>query len=310
MGVYTDDLRTINALSKTISKAFAQNLEAQQRTYGNCFSTVQVNTNTIQFPYVNDLGDGLNEWITGTEKKTDQLQGGYAEYILKDWEKTIQIRKRDIEDDNIGLYMDEINGLAEYAAQNDDKQIASILAGGDTGTDAVYICYDGENLFDNSHPSATSGTTYDNLLSGALASGTIESGIVAMMKFKGAGGRILNIVPDTIIVPPDLQKTATELVYSSYTFDKSNDTENYFKPIIKNVIVDARLTDANDWYLAKIGGMRKPFMKLSRNAPSITAIKDAQAHDVFYKGVYVFGLEERSVIIPGFWQYIIKFVNG
>jgi len=302
-GTYNLDPKILNALNDTISTAFNKQMEGQERVYGGLMMTMNVNTNQVTLPYMDDLGDGLNAWDRDATKKLEQLGGGKYVVDINSYEKTIAIRREDIEDDNLGLYLPIIQGMAENVVQNDDKLIADLLVSG-----ASLECFDGANFFSNSHVTQTS-TTYDNLLSGALSSGTIETGITTMRKFKGRNGKVLNIVPDTIIVPPDLEPTARRYVNSNVRVGATNEEPNWLGSVVKNVIVDARLTDTDDWYLVKASGAMKPFVKIQRTAPRFVNLTRMDTDTVFLKGQYVYGLETRYTMAYGLWQYAIKFVN-
>ena len=305
MGNINIDTRTLNELSKTVSTLFNKTL-SQQESYADKLTMIApVSTNTVELPFIDDLGDGLREW-TRSVKNIEKLSGGKHSVSVKSYEKTIGIRREDIEDDNIGLYSPAIASLADNVRTNNEKIIADLLINGGTNE-----CFDGEAFFSSTHPSNSS-DTFSNLMSGELTSDNLATGISAMRKFKGRNGQVLNIAPDTLIVPPELEKTAWELAYSTVTVDDSasNNRPNFFKGLIRNIFVDARLSDANDWYLAKSEGILKPFIKLERQKPKIASLTDMKSELVFLEGEYIFGVEARYVITYGFWQHIIKFVNS
>jgi phage major head subunit gpT-like protein len=303
MGTINIDTRTLNELSKTVSTLFNKTLSQQESYADKLTMTAPVSTNTVELPFIDDLGDGLREWTRST-KNIEKLSGGKHSISVKSYEKTIGIRREDIEDDNIGLYSPAIASLADNVRTNNEKIIADLLINGETN-----LCFDGKPFFSNAHPS-NSDETFSNILSGELNSDNLASGISTMRKFKGRNGQILNIAPDALIVPPELEKAAWELAYSTVTVDEgSSNKPNFFKGLIKNIFVDARLSNSNNWYLAKSEGVLKPFIKLERQKPRIASLTDIKSELVFLEGEYLFGVEARYVIAYGFWQHIIKFAN-
>lgn len=304
-GTYKLDTKALRNLETDMSMVLNEQLTGQGSTYGSLVNTINVNTNTVRMPYMDDLGDGLRSWDRDDTKRIETLQGGDFTVTIDSWEKTIGIRREDIEDDNLGLYAPVISQMAKNVLANDDKLIAEMIAGGD-----AVECFDGVYLFSNSHPTRTS-AVQDNLMSGALNADNVASGIAQMRGFVGRNGEVYNLAPTTLIVPPELEKTAWELVNSLFKTDSGtyNDQPNFVRSKLQNVIVDNRLTDADDWYLVNTGESLKPVLKLMRKPAQFASLRDMNSEIVFMKGQYIFGLETRYSIAPGYWQYIIKFVN-
>lgn len=299
---YPLDTKAISALNKAVLDKFNVELEGQPSYADKLCSVINVSTNATDFPFLDDLGDGMNEWVSGSNKKIEKLEGGSTTLTTKDYEKSLRIRVRDVEDDNLGLYDAKISSLAQNVKTNPEKLIASKLVSGTTD-----LCFDGTAFFGNSHP-CIDATTYDNLGSASLGADGLNTTITAMMKFKGRNGQVLNIVPDTLIVPPDLLKTAVELAKSLVAVEATtyNNKINVYGAIIKDIIVDARLTDTTDWYAVKANGALKPFIKLVRKAPELVSITSATSEDVFYRGEFVYSVTERYLIDYYLWQYAYK----
>lgn len=64
-----------------------------------------------------------------------------------------------------------------------------------------------------------------------------------------SGNQVLNIVPEFILVPPELEWTTRQLMASTVDPDETNNVPNVLRGRL-NVICDAELSDAKAWYLA------------------------------------------------------------
>ncbi len=104
--------------------------------------------------------------------------------------------------------------------------------------------YDGKNLFDTSHNNlAATGA--------GLSIITLGAAKTAMRKQTNLRGKErLNISPKYLIVPPELEVAAMQLMQSTADPNGSNSgVANVFRNALQ-IIVDAELTDPNAWYLA------------------------------------------------------------
>lgn len=97
--------------------------------------------------------------------------------------------------------------------------------------------------------------THKNLGSGALSVASLGAAKAAMAKQTNIGGKeALNIQPAFLIVPPDLEVTAAQLISSVVDPSKNNATPNPFANKLA-VVSDPTLTDAVPWYAAAAPGM-------------------------------------------------------
>ena len=89
---------------------------------------------------------------------------------------------------------------------------------------------DGVRLFAQNHPSKVKGAAQSNWFSDALSPAALAAAETAMQNFKGDNNNVLNIAPDTILIPNDytLKKTAFEIVGSHNDPSASNAGSNAF----------------------------------------------------------------------------------
>ncbi len=93
------------------------------------------------------LGDfpGMREWVG--DRVIKDLSGFHYELANKSFESTIEVDRDDIDDDQIGVYIPMIQGLAQAAKEHPDILVWALLAAGFTS-----LCFDGQYFFDDDHP--------------------------------------------------------------------------------------------------------------------------------------------------------------
>jgi phage major head subunit gpT-like protein len=239
------------------------------------------------------------------EFKDERIPAGLLEhgYTIKNktWESSIAVDRAAIEDDLYGQIKLRVQGLARESKRHTDEIIFSLLS---TGFGSV--CHDGQYFFDTDHAEGESGAQ-SNKGTAALAAASLQDAITAMMKFKDDRGKPLGIVPDVLVVPPDLQWTAMELLNSTYYPDmiaagtgSQKLAANQLKGRLE-IVVSPYLTDTNDWFLLATKWIVKPIIFQSR-VPVEFAALEGTSEAGFMRDQYVYGVRARYNAGFGLWQ--------
>lgn len=239
------------------------------------------------------------------EFKDERLPAGLLEhgYTIKNktWEASIAVDRSAIEDDLYGQIKLRVQGLAREAKRHADELVFSLLATGFTTT-----CFDGSMFFATDHSEGDSGTQ-SNKGTAALSSTAIQDAITSMMRFKDDRGKPLGIVPDTLVVPPDLQWTALELLNSNYypellEVDEGNQklAANPLKGKL-DLIVSPYLTDTNNWFLLSTRYGVRPLILQSRIPVEFSAL-EGSSENGFLRDQYLYGVRARYNAGFGLWQ--------
>ncbi len=239
------------------------------------------------------------------EFKDERLPAGLLEhnYAIKNktWEASVAVERAAIEDDLYGQIKLRVQGLARESKRHIDELVFSLLAGGFTSN-----CHDGQYFFDTDHAEGDSGTQ-SNRGTDALSSTSLETAITAMMKFKDDRGKVLGIVPDVLVVPPDLQWTALELLNSTYYPElvaagagSQKLSANPLKGRL-DLVVSPYLTDSNDWFLLASKWIVRPMIFQSR-VPLDFAALEGTSETGFMRDQYVYGVRARYNAGYGLWQ--------
>lgn len=249
----------------------------------------------------------LREWLG---ERVSQSIAAY-DYTLKnkDYEGTLEVKRNDIDDDQLGWYSAvTVPALAEAAAKHWDRLMAPLLISGKT-----VDTYDGKKFFATDHPiSKVKGntTSQPNLFTTKPLNRDNAADIRAKMRvLKGDDGSVLGINPNTLIVPPSLEDTANKIANAELIVDSSTAATNTQRGTWK-VLVIPELVDetvAGTWYAADLSKPIKPLITQIRRMPNelVTQINPNDP-SVFKRNVYEFGVSGRGAVGLGLWQLIAR----
>lgn len=144
--------RLYTALSAVFNAAF----QGSETFYEKVAMTVPATTRIMDYKFLLDF-PMMREWIGDRKIKDIKPEAFLVE--TKDWESTVEVKRNDIEDDQLGLYNPIVAALGEEAKKHPDRLIAQLLIDAWTG-----LCYDGVPFFSTDHPSeyAADGTVSNN----------------------------------------------------------------------------------------------------------------------------------------------------
>jgi len=135
---------TLRSVYTGLSTAFNTRFETTENFYKQVAMTVGSTTASNEYPRLDDL-PGFREWV-GDRIAHDLSAQTYSIKNLE-FEKTIAIKRSQIEDDQIGLFAPVAGQFGSDAAEFPDQLVFPLLKKG-----AATICYDGQNFFDADHP--------------------------------------------------------------------------------------------------------------------------------------------------------------
>jgi phage major head subunit gpT-like protein len=166
-------------------------------------------------------------------------------YTHKEYAQGLAIERKLIDDDEYGAMAQRARllGMAfdrtvyTHAASLFNNAFSASFLGGD----AVALC-------SASHPrSASQSATQSNAGTTALSHDAVVTTRIAMMKYTDSEGSPLNINPDVLLVPIDLEPTARVIVGSQQRSGSANNDANVNGTY--RVVGSRYLTDANNWFL-------------------------------------------------------------
>ena len=138
------DGTTLKTLGTSFNALFSGGVGQVTGQRDQIASTVPSSTKTNEYSWLGEL-PGMKEWIG--DRTINQLKGhGYA-IENRDFEHTIEVKRTDILDDNIGQYSMMFTAQGRAAAAHPEQLVWGALAAGHTSN-----CYDGQFFFDTDHP--------------------------------------------------------------------------------------------------------------------------------------------------------------
>src|SRR5690606_24841171 len=135
----------------------------------------------------------MRKWIG--DKAVKALEGFGYTIVNDDFEATVEVKRNDIEDDNLGIYAPQSQMAGWSAAQLPDEIVFDLVNNGFTSK-----CFDKQYFFDTDHPVgdvsvSNKGTVALSVDTLAAAKASYGAARTAMKKFKDDEGRPLNINP-------------------------------------------------------------------------------------------------------------------
>nr|DAN76749.1 MAG TPA: major capsid protein [Caudoviricetes sp.] len=181
--------------------------------------------------------------------------------------KIFSLTRQAIINDDLGLFSKIATKYGSAAKRLVNKMVYAQL----TGTVKMQ---DGVALFDNKHGNVA-GTGE------ALSVKAIAKAITAMRRQKGiTGAANLNITPKYLVVPPELEVTAYQIVNSTAAVDGVNSgVVNPYKGRFV-VVADAELTDPDAWYLVADASQHDTIEVTYLNGVETPRLETRQGFDV------------------------------
>jgi len=225
-----------SAANKVLMEAYTES-PATWRAFASIKSANDFKEHTGIRP--TDTGD-LTQLPPGGEIKHGSVAEATYKYSVDTFAKMLSIDRRDIINDDLSLFDDTARAFGRSAMRS--------------LSDLVY-----KVLLANAGPFFSAGNgNFDAGAATALSSASLATGIARMLAQRDAEGRDLDIRPRTLLVPPELQQTAKELLLSDFIQRANNDlpTGNALKSVVA-LEVEPRLsnsgrftgTSTKAWYL-------------------------------------------------------------
>ena len=164
---------------------------------------------------------------------TDGQEEGYSKTIEDlTWKNRFSISRKIIEDSKIGDLKKKPAAFVTAYYRTREKLGAAVLGGAISGLskttfmDGVFDLTgaDGQPLFSASHPSKVKGAAQSNLFSDAFSADALGKLEVQMQNTRGDNDEILDVAPDTIIIPNVF--SVKDAVFTAIGADKSPETAN------------------------------------------------------------------------------------
>lgn len=164
------------------------------------------------------------------------LHDAKESYAVATFGRIIGVTRQLLVNDDVGAFTDMSAKWGEAAADFEAQQLVDLL---EAGSGAGPVMDDGMTLFHAGHGNIAAAGT-------ALSVASLGEARLKMRKQKGLAGRPINVRPRYLVVPPE-QELAAEQLLASITPATSDDVNPFGGKL--ELLVETRLTSATRWYL-------------------------------------------------------------
>lgn len=286
MGVLNAE--TIRALSVTINAAFNKALQATKPWYPRLATRVISSTAKNIYPIM-ESSIKLREWVD--ERHIQNLRAHRWEIENRTFEGTIAIDRDDVEDDNVGVYAPMIQDLAMAAVKHPDLLVAELLLNGHTNE-----IWDGKNFFDTGHP--VGDFAYDNKFNLELSPNNYAAVRAMMAQITDAAGKPLGVLPNLLVVPPQLEETARQILNT----ETISGTTNIWRNSADLLVIPELASAPQRWFLLDVSRSIRPFIVQIRRKPQMVSKNKITDENVFWHKQFIYGVDYRGNAGYGLWQ--------
>lgn len=255
----------LEALRVNLSLAFDQAFKGTPAWWSRVAMLNQTNEKTGRMGWLASLPQ-VRELVG------DRVYQNFAErsydIINRDRDLSVSIHRDQLDTNLLGGHASIFRAMGETAAKHPDKLIATLLKDGE-----ATLCFDGQYFFDTDHPVSLSNaslSTYSNYDSSgkALTLENYTAARAAMMGRKGENGEVLGVVPNLLVVPPQLEHIARQITMSDFIVNTAGATPaagaapmtNVMKGTAEVLMIPELADEATTWYLLDCRGVVKPFV--------------------------------------------------
>ena len=280
----------LKEVSKGFSKVFNDALATQNTDYLKLVTEVKANTRVVDYRWIGDIPK-MREWVG--DRTFNQLTS--QKYLIekKNWEVSIEVDRDDIEYDNIGIVKPRIQAMAQECVEHYNELVFGLLEANDT-------CFDGKAFFAADH--AVGSGTFKNLLALELSQENLLAARAEMRGLCNEFGKPLNIRPNLLVIPPELEVTALKILKADTL---ANGESNITKGIVDFVVCD-RLTDDKAWYLFDTSRVLKPIILQINKRPEFVAQDKPDSESNFLRRTHRYGVDTEDNAGYGLWQLALK----
>lgn len=233
--------------------------------------------------------DGWNQFEkTGRVSYDDSNKGFKTTFTHVEFAKGHIVQRKLVDDNRFPEILRSARLLGDSAFRKMEKSGASVFANAFTSTTNAdgfsTLGGDSATLCSASHPlSPSDSTNQSNTGTSALSKTSVAATRIAMQKFTDDRGDITDCMPDTILIPPDLEDTAIEIGQSPLDPVSANNAVNPQAGRFRTIVWHY-LTDTNNWFMIDSGRMNESLLWYNRIPLEYGAEEDFDTLQAKFRG--------------------------
>ena len=192
-------------------------------------------------------GVELGKVLENGEFTQGQITDAGEAFVLDTYGKIFTLTRQAIVNDDLGAFQQSTTLFGQGAALTESRIFARLL---EMNSGVGPSMSDGANLFHASHGNFPVDSEGEPVGS-ALSIASLSAARTAMRRQKGLAKEAIRVDPAMLIVPPELETLAEQLV-AEIAATSTNDVNPFQRKL--TVLADAHLTDPKAWYLAALPG--------------------------------------------------------
>ena len=272
---------------------FKSQYQSYDPMYQKFAISVSSKSDVMVYPWLDTLV-GMREFV-GPRYHQDMKAIGYT-MTNQEWELTVDMFRKDIDDDNLGLYENRIMQAAAVSAAKPDQEFISLLSNAWTKT-----CYDGVAFY-GTH--TWKGTTFTNDLGGlVLSADNFQKAVETLMLQVGQFGAnneaplMSGQVNLLLVHGPKTRAAALQITKADYgNFGATNINAGAAEDLLWPAITD------NSWHLFVTNNALKPLIFQDRVPLETTYVTDPANPYVAEHKAYPYYVYRRFTTGYGLWQ--------
>lgn len=293
----------LDIVYRQVDTRFQQGLIGTPTYYNQIASVVPMSTREITNAWI-DRVPMMRKWHGNRVINSPMAHS--RSIIAEPWEDTISLDVFDLADETVSLFGNTVQMFGEAARKWQDTMLTSFI----TTQAATVLGYDGVPVYSTAHPllgGVTGGlpegapATQSNLaVNTALTYANYISAWQSMASWVGADGAPMGVMPDTLMVGPNLAGTAKLILESdniaafASTATSNASQTNVWKNTTKLLINPWLVNMPNNWFLLNTASAMKPFAVYEREVPGLTALTSPTDPNVFLNHQLVWGTQARG----------------
>lgn len=281
---------SLRALQTTFSSQFRQGYGSAPTWYDRVSMTISSSTKIATYGWMARIPK-MREWVG--PRVVENLNSHAYTLENKDYELTVSVDRNDWEDENLGIYTPLMEEMGRAAAKWPDDLMKTTLQAGTTA-----LTFDGVSFFNTAHPLDPAATQSNNFTGSPLNAANYASVREKMMCLNGEDGRPLGIMPNLLIVPPQLEQAARIILNAEFVVgteaSSTGGNTNVLRGSADLLVVPELCNQATTWYLADTSRPVRPLVFQQRKAPQFVAKTQVNDDNVFYDREFVWGTDSRG----------------
>lgn len=282
----------LTALNTSFTAIYQRGYQAANPWYTQIATEVPSNTRSNTYGWMAKV-PLLREWIG--PRVLQNISSHVYTLTNRSYELTIVVDKEDWADENLGVYTPVFEQMGSAARKTPDRLLRDMIQ-------ANGASFDGVPFFDPNHPLDPAGVQ-SNTFGLALTAANYDTVRSTMFGFRGEDGQPLEVMPNLMVVPPQLEMTAKRIVNADLIANAAGTAAetNVMQGSATVLVLPELANQATRWYLFDVARPIKPFVWQQRE-PFTLVRKDAPTDDnIFFDRELIWGVDGRGAAGFALW---------